>query len=226
MISPSPFTLCTRCSLGRPGLHRVSQMLGLLIFWKETNIFSEHLVAELPPSLTALHRSLPNRWLQKSPFKIGQREDGPEDKSIEFKFNCVFWKLLQPERISGFLFCNHEQISWISKHPFRRPDSRTDGLMHIESEKYPRSAVGGDRVWLDSACPRTPSSYFWLSSRLDRTGLANAKQARVCKQTLSKEAKMFFFLKEKVCTSSWYKYTYTLTENLYYLSLGIFFKTA
>ena len=91
MISPSPFTLCTRCSLSRPGLHRVSQMLGLwiLIFWKETNIFCAHLVAELPPSLTALHRSLPNRWLQKSPFKIGQREEGPEDKSIEFRFNCV-----------------------------------------------------------------------------------------------------------------------------------------
>ena len=45
-------------------------------------------------------------------------------------------------------------------------------------------------------------------------------RARVCKQTLSKEAKMFFFLKEKVCTRSWYKYKYTLhAENLYYLYL-------
>ena len=31
---------------------------------------------------------------------------------------------------------------------------------------------------------------------------------------------MFFFLKEKVCTRSWYKYKYTLhAENLYYLYL-------
>ena len=29
---------------------------------------------------------------------------------------------------------------------------------------------------------------------------------------------MFFFLKEKVCTSSWYKYTLH-AENLYYLYL-------
>lgn len=47
-------------------------------------------------------------------------------------------------------------------------------------------------------------------------GFANAKASESL-QTNSLKAKMLFFLKEKVCTSSWYKYIHT--ENLYYLNL-------